>query len=180
MNHRAAVSCLKCATSRPDTRLKPAHDGGITRVHCPTCKDTTEHKVTVMPENHRMNHCKLTSFATYRDLVSFCDCVEQGGTFNHCLSHGDNGRGASGHVTAQQHTPMVALSRATIVGKWGSLHNGWGKKVWVTAPNGKRASGELADFCSEDGICDCNPAMLVSLGYSPDEELSVPGQWEWA
>lgn len=123
-------------------------------------------------------NARLTSFATYQDLVAFVDCIEAGGTFNKCLSKGDNGRGASGMVTAQVKTPMVALPRKQIVSKWGNVAKGWGKQVRVKCGDDKNQIAILADI-SPDGICDLNPAMLLAMGWPEDMELSVQGSWTW-
>jgi PAS domain-containing protein len=128
-----------------------------------------------------VNPCTITSFATYQDLVGFADAVEKGCDFYQALNYGDNGRGASGHVTAQVHTPMCALSKSTIEAKWGSLSAAWGKKVVIVcqADGDRKVIAELADYCSSAGICDLNPAALEMMGWKQDEELSADGQWDW-
>jgi hypothetical protein len=122
-------------------------------------------------------NCKLTDFSDYSDLTSYINCRDnQGGTPQHCLSVGDNGTGASGKITAQDHTPMVALPSADIRAKWGSTTSAWGKMVNVTY-GGKTIKAELADI-SPTGVCDLNPAALAALGQK--HPFSDQGSWEWA
>lgn len=120
----------------------------------------------------------LTSFATFADLVGYIDCLTAGGSAQACLAKGDNGRGASGHITAQIHTPMIALPRAEMVKRWGSVSAAWGKPVKVTL-NGKTSMAQCQDIAPA-GICDLNPAALVALGLPADTELKADGEWEWA
>lgn len=121
---------------------------------------------------------KITDFADYTDIVSFCRKAEtflSTEEFHACLAVGDNGIGASGHVTATDVTPMVALPSADIKAKWGSTSAGWGKKVKVTI-NGMERIGEVQDIAPA-GVCDLNPAMLKSFGFK--HPFSGQGSWEW-
>lgn len=120
---------------------------------------------------------KMTSFATYKDLVGFIKCLQKGNSTNFCYNRGDNGVGASMKVTAQQHTPMVALPTSEMKAKWGSTKNAWGKKVKIKL-NGKTAIAEVADI-GPAGVCDLNPAALIALGLPHDSELSQTGEWNW-
>ncbi len=120
---------------------------------------------------------RLTSFATYQDLVGYIDCLLNGGSETYCYRKGDNGRGASGKVTGQQHTPMVALPSSELKKKWGSTSKAWGKKVLVKT--GTREAVAIAADISPPGVCDLNPAMLIAMGYPGDKELNVQGTWEW-
>ncbi len=121
-------------------------------------------------------NCKLTDFADYSDLTSYIHCRDTGGTQQGCLAVGDNGLGASGKITAQEHTPMCALPSADIRTKWGSTATGWGKMVNVTYA-GKTIKVELADI-APTGVCDLNPAALAALGQK--HPFSAQGSWEWA
>lgn len=120
---------------------------------------------------------KLTSFATYQDLVGFIKCLQGGNSTEYCYNYGDNGVGASNKVTAQIHTPMVAIPSAEMKKKWGSTSATWGKKVKVTY-NKKSIIAEVADI-GPTGVCDLNPAALIAFGIPEDTELSVQGSWEW-
>lgn len=116
-----------------------------------------------------MPRARFTSFSTYQDMVRMIDCMEKGGTYNQCLAVGDSGRGASGSVTAQEHTAMVALPHCP---------EPFGRKVKLTLDNGRSCIAEYADT-SPAGICDCNPATLKALCYPTDTELDEQGEWEW-
>ncbi len=120
-------------------------------------------------------NCKLTDFADYSDLTNYIHCRDTGGTQQGCLSVGDNGIGASGKITAQEHTAMCALPAHDIQARWGSTSNGWGKTVLVTY-SGKTIEVELADI-SPSGVCDLNPAALAALGQK--HPFSALGSWEW-
>lgn len=124
-----------------------------------------------------MTSAKITSFATYQDLVAYIRCLQSGKSTNTCYNYGDNGVGASGRVTAQQKTPMVALPAAVLKAKWGSTKAAWGKKVRVHLRD-QSAIAEVADL-GPTGVCDLNPAALIALGLQPDAELSAVGKWEW-
>lgn len=125
-------------------------------------------------------NAKITSFATYQDLVGYIKCLLGGGTEDACYNHGDNGVGASGKTTGQQHAPMVAVPSVEMKKKWGSTSAAWGKKIKVSIPSlGFSAIGECADI-APTGVCDLNPAMLIAIGLRPDVELSIDGHWEWA
>ncbi len=120
---------------------------------------------------------KLTSFATYQDLVGYINCLLAGGSENGCYNKGDNGTGASGKVTAQVKTPMVAVPSSAMKAKWGSTSKAWGKKIEVKCGN-RVAIAECADI-GPVGVCDLNPAMLIAMGWPEDKELSVQGEWDW-
>lgn len=120
---------------------------------------------------------KLTSFATYQDLVGYIKCLQAGHSSTFCYNRGDNGVGASGKTTAQINTPMAAIPSAEMKRKWGSTKKAWGKKVHVKFED-REAIAEVADIAPV-GICDLNPAMLIAMGWPQDKELSVQGSWEW-
>ncbi len=122
-------------------------------------------------------NAKLTSFATYQDLVGYIKCLQDGNSSEFCYRKGDNGVGASGKTTAQIRVPMVAIPTSEMKAKWGSTSAAWGKKVKVTL-KGKSAICEVADI-GPKGVCDLNPAALIALGLPQDMELSEQGSWEW-
>jgi hypothetical protein len=123
-------------------------------------------------------NAKITCFATLSDLRNYIAEIERGVSLKDALRKGDNGKGASGKITAQYHTPMVALPRVVIEGKFGNLKKAWGAKVKVSIRYKKDVVAEVADI-GPPGICDINPAALVAMGYSPDEMISVEGEWTW-
>ena len=125
-----------------------------------------------------MPTAKMTSFATYKDLVGYIKCLLNGGSENYCYSKGDNGVGSTGKITAQEHTPMVALPKAEVVAKWGSVKAAAGKRVRVQLPSCPAFEAEYADTAPA-GVCDLNPASLKAAGLSPETELNVTGTWEW-
>ncbi len=122
-------------------------------------------------------NAKLTSFATYQDLVGYIKCLQKGNSSEFCYNRGDNGVGASGKTTAQIQTPMVAVPTSEMKKKWGSTRNAWGKKIEVTCGT-RKATAECADIGPE-GVCDLNPAMLIAMGWPQDQELNVQGEWKW-
>ena len=122
-----------------------------------------------------------TSFATYQDLVNYINCRDAGGTSDHCLNVGDNGRGASGKTTAQIHVPMCALNSADLHAKWGTTAAAWGKQVRVTLNgmgHGNAFECEVADL-GPAGVIDLNPAALIAAGLPEDTELECPAEWDW-
>lgn len=121
---------------------------------------------------------KATSFATFKDLVGYIDCLLAGGTENGCYRKGDNGRGAWGDVTAQVHTPMVALPPGEIAAKWGTSKAGRGKLVKVTLAVGNTFTAEVRDK-SPAGVIDLNPASLKAAGLPIDTELNTTATWSW-
>ena len=123
---------------------------------------------------------RFTSFATYKDLVGYIKCRDNGGTARACLSKGDNGIGSSGKVTAQLTNPMCALAPSVVKAKWGTMKQGLGKLVKVSLM-GRECVCELADTGpeAETPICDLNPAALVKLGLDQGTELSAMGIFEW-
>lgn len=120
---------------------------------------------------------KFTSFATYKDLVGYINCLLAGGSENGCYKKGDNGTGASGKRTAQTSTPMCALPKKAIVDRWGSTRAGWGKNVECSFA-GHKIVCEVADIAPA-GVCDLNPASLIEAGLDDETELNVQGTWRW-
>lgn len=122
-------------------------------------------------------NARITSFATYKDLVNYIKCLQKGNSSAFCCAKGDNGVGASGKVTAQTHTPMCALPQHEMAAKWGSARKAYGKMVTVCL-RGKFVDCELADL-GPKGVCDLNPAALMAFGLSQETELNEMGTWEW-
>lgn len=127
----------------------------------------------------RLTVSKLTDFADFTDLVAWTD---KASTFlspiqiEACDYVGDNGRGASGKITATLDTPMCALPEVVIIARWGSLENGWGRPVQITY-QGKTITAAVQDG-SPVGDCDLNPAALAALGQK--HPFSAMGSWQWA
>lgn len=123
-------------------------------------------------------NCRLTSFATYRDLRGYIECRDGGGSSSFCLNKGDNGKGAWGDNTATTKVAMCALPVAEMVKKWGTSAAARGKKVKVTMGS-KTVVCELRDK-GPAGVCDLNPGALIAFGLDQETELNVKGSWTWA
>lgn len=124
-----------------------------------------------------MSAARFTSFATYQDLVGYIKCLQAGKSSTYCYNKGDNGVGASGKVTAQNHTPMCALPPAEMRAKWKSTKAAMGKHI-ICHVNGQILRCEVADI-GPPGVCDLNPAALKRLGLNESTELDFQGTWEW-
>src|SRR5215204_6802868 len=73
-----------------------------------------------------------SSFADEEDVGAFVRCKNLGRSDRECFMVGDNGIGQFGRITAQLHTPMVALHADDMVARWGSLRAAANQKVSVT------------------------------------------------
>jgi hypothetical protein len=113
---------------------------------------------------------RATSFATYKDLKGYINCLVKGGSARGCLRVGDNGTGAWGANTAQTKTPMCALPP-------GLGGNGTKVKVRITS-SGRSVICERRDI-GPKGVVDLNPAALLALGMSQETELSTPATIEF-
>ena len=123
---------------------------------------------------------KITSFATYQDLTSYCKCRNNGGSENGCYAKGDSGIGAWGDITGQRKTPMCALLPQAMINRFGSSRAARGKKVRVFIDG---IDGSVICECRDkgpNGVCDLNPAALRVFGLPEDMELNRSGRWEWA
>lgn len=85
-----------------------------------------------------------SSFADPADVVAFKRCKAQGKTDNECFKVGDNGVGQFGKITAQTHTPMVAIHESDMKARWGSVNAAAHRSVTVTA-NGKTVEATVED-----------------------------------
>jgi hypothetical protein len=117
-----------------------------------------------------------SSFADAQDLADY----RRSGS----LSHGDNGIGCWGDVTAQLESPMCALPPEEILAECGSLKAkaARGRRIGVRA-NGHEIVCLLADrmpakanIKNGAGI-DLNPAAAMRLGLTPP--FLVPASWWW-
>lgn len=123
---------------------------------------------------------KMTSFATYQDLVGYIKCRNGGGGENGCYARGDSGIGAWGDVTAQLKVPMCALPPEAMIRRFGTSRGARGAKVLVWIDGiAKPVVCECRDKGPE-GVCDLNPAALMAFGLPQDLELRKSGRWQWA
>lgn len=122
---------------------------------------------------------RVTSFATFKDLVGYARCMQKGNDSDFCYRQGDSGVGAWGDVTAQIRTPMVALPPEAMIRRWGTSRAARGKKVrvWIDGID-HPVICEVRDKGPE-GVVDLNPAALDAFGLPIDTELNRSGKWEW-
>jgi peptidoglycan hydrolase-like protein with peptidoglycan-binding domain len=122
-------------------------------------------------------NCDASSFADPADVEAFKRCKATGKTDLQCFAVGDNGIGQFGKITAQDHTPMVAVHSDAMKAKWGSITGAAHRPVRVTV-NGKTVDATVEDRISELGRIDLNPAAAKQLGLKPP--FVVPCSWNWA
>ena len=120
--------------------------------------------------------CEASSFADPADIRAFKKCKATGKSDVKCFAVGDNGVGESGVITAQEHTPYVAIHHAFLVSRWGSRHAAWLREVEVIA-NNVRFVAKVGDRISAKGRIDLNPACL-RLIYKP-APLKIAAKWRW-
>jgi hypothetical protein len=118
-----------------------------------------------------------SSFADPADVVAFKKCKAQGKTDQQCFKVGDNGIGQFGKITAQDHTPMVAVHADDMKARWGSVIAAAHRPVAVTV-NAKTVEATVEDRIGVKGRIDLNPAAAKELGLTPP--FLVPCVWNWA
>ena len=119
-----------------------------------------------------------SSFADPADVTAFNRCKAQGKTDNQCFKVGDNGVGQFGKITAQTHTPMVALHESDMKARWGSVNAAAHRPVTVTV-NGKTVQATVEDRLGVAGRIDLNPAAAKKeLGLNPPF-LEKNCIWNW-
>jgi hypothetical protein len=118
-----------------------------------------------------------SSFADPADVVAFKKCKVQGKTDQECFKVGDNGIGQFGKITAQDHTPMVAVHADDMKARWGSITAAAHRPVTVTV-NEKTIEATVEDRIGVKGRIDLNPAAAKQLGLTPP--FLVPCLWNWA
>lgn len=118
-----------------------------------------------------------SSFADPADVVAFKECNAQGKTDQACFKVGDNGIGQFGKITAQDHTPMVAVHADDMKARWGSIIAAAHRPVTVTV-NEKTTEATVEDRIGVKGRIDLNPAAAKQLGLDPP--FLVPCLWKWA
>lgn len=117
-----------------------------------------------------------SSFADPADVAAFKRCKAQGKTDQQCFKVGDNGIGQFGKITAQTHTPMVAVHAEDMKARWGSINAAAHRPVAVTV-NGKTVAATVEDRIGVRGRIDLNPAAAKALGLTPP--FLVPCTWNW-
>jgi hypothetical protein len=118
-----------------------------------------------------------SSFADPADVVAFKKCKAQGKTDQQCFEVGDNGIGQFGKITAQDHTPMVAVHADDMKARWGSIIAAAHRPVTVTV-NEKTVEATVEDRIGVKGRIDLNPAAAKELGLDPP--FLVQCVWNWA
>jgi hypothetical protein len=118
-----------------------------------------------------------SSFADPADVVAFNRCKAQGKSDQQCFKVGDNGIGQFGKITAQNHTPMVALHASDMIARWGSVLAAAHRAVTVTV-NGKTVQATVEDRLGVAGRIDLNPATAKALGLTPPF-LVKNCVWNW-
>ena len=121
--------------------------------------------------------CEASSFADPADVLAFRRCKNTGKSDLACFSYGDNGIGQFGKITAQEHTPMVAVHGNDMKARWGSIAGAAHRPVQVTA-NGRTINATVEDRVSAKGRIDLNPACAKLLGLKPP--FLGPARWRWA
>ena len=121
---------------------------------------------------------EASSFADPADVKAFDKCKATGKTDQACFKVGDNGIGQFGKITAQTHTPMVAIHRDDMIAKWGSVNAAAHRVVNVTI-NGKTIQAAVEDRLGVAGRIDLNPAAAKQLGLNPPF-LVKNCIWSWA
>lgn len=120
--------------------------------------------------------CDASSFADPADVAAFNRCKLTGKTDLQCFAVGDNGIGQFGKITAQEHTPMVAVHGSLMKARWGSIQAAAHRPVIVTV-NGTTINATVEDRISAPGRIDLNPAAAKQLGLRPP--FVVPCTWQW-
>lgn len=121
---------------------------------------------------------EASSFADPKDVRDFQRCKAQGKTDQACFKVGDNGIGQFGKLTAQTHTPMVAIHKDDMIARWGSVMGAAHRIVNVTI-GGKTIQASVEDRLGVPGRIDLNPACAKQLGLTPPF-LIKNCVWSWA
>jgi len=117
-----------------------------------------------------------SSFADPADVAAFQKCKAQGKTDQQCFKVGDNGIGQFGKITAQDHTPMVAVHADDMTARWGSITAAAHRPVTVSVDD-KTVQATVEDRIGVKGRIDLNPAAAKQLGLTPP--FLVPCVWNW-
>ena len=119
---------------------------------------------------------EASSFADPADVKAFEKCKLTGKTDLQCFAVGDNGIGQFGKITAQEHTPMVAVHKTAMIARWGSIPAAAHRKVRVKVGD-KIIEATVEDRISAPGRIDLNPACAKLLGLRPP--FVKPAFWQW-
>jgi hypothetical protein len=118
-----------------------------------------------------------SSFADPADVQAFQVCKVQGKSDQACFKLGDNGIGQFGRITAQTHTPMVAIHKDDMIARWGSVDAAAHRVVIVTI-RGKTIRATVEDRLGVPGRIDLNPAAAKQFGLEPPF-LERDCRWRW-
>jgi len=121
--------------------------------------------------------CKASSFADPADVRAFERCKKTGKSDVACFAVGDNGIGQFGRITAQEHTPMIAVHKTEMVRRWGSVNAAAHREVVVMVGE-TTIRATVEDRISAPGRIDLNPACAKLAGLKPP--FVVPCKWRWA
>lgn len=121
----------------------------------------------------------FTSFADPADVIAFNKCKRETGKSDvFCFGRGDNGIGQFGKITAQEHTPMVAIHNDEMVRMWGSQAGAAHRPVELKLPGTDLiVEATCEDRISERNKVDLNPASFKRLGLNAP--FTERGQWRW-
>lgn len=129
---------------------------------------------------NKVTQAEASSFADPADLRAFIKCKGTGKTDLQCFAVGDNGIGATalGSLkTSQLETPMCALTRKTIIDRWGSIAGGKGKMVVIKVSGAPAFDCLLGDILGVEGRIDLNPAAAKLANQQPP--FTVQATWGW-
>ena len=118
-----------------------------------------------------------SSFADPADVRAFNACKAEGKSDQACFKVGDNGVGQFGAITAQTHTPMVAIHKDDMIARWGSVNAAAHRKVIVTVGT-KACEATVEDRLGVAGRIDLNPACAKQLALTPPF-LRNDCVWNW-
>lgn len=121
--------------------------------------------------------CEGSSFADPADVQAFIKCKKTGKSDIQCFAVGDNGIGQFGKITAQTHTPMIAVHKTAMIARWGSVGAAAHRPVRVSY-GGKTIAATVEDRISAPGRIDLNPACAKLLGLKPPFVVRVEWTWE--
>lgn len=128
-------------------------------------------------ERNEVFTAMASSFADPADLAAFIRCKDSGKSDKQCFKMGDNGIGQFGKITAQTHTPMVALHADDMIAKWGSVA-GAAHRIVKVSFGPRMVVASVEDRLGARGRIDLNPAASKILGITPP--FLVKCTWSWA
>lgn len=130
----------------------------------------------VLDETPKWFHCDASSFADPADVRAFDNCKTTGKSDLACFAIGDNGIGQFGKITAQDHTPMIAVNKETMIARWGGVLASAHRPVEVEI-NGHVFKATVEDRISAPGRIDLNPACAKVAGLQPPFVAFC--NWRW-